>query len=89
MHVDGYTKGVLTLIALLLAVIAIRPLGTPQSVNAQAAGLVHGYLIPQAGEATPEGGKEFIDIRSGQDWYCDFKVCKLHGTFPLNQISDK
>jgi hypothetical protein len=84
MRIDLYTKTILTLITLLLAAIALKPLFQPQSVGAQG-GVGYNYLAPQAGDATPEGGKNFIDLRNGNSWICDFKGCKLEGRFPLEK----
>ena len=86
MRIDLYTKAILTIIALLLAVMLIRPITSPQHVAAQVSypGIAQGYmwLSPQA----VMGDKEFIDLRNGRAWDCDFKGCKFAGQYPFNQI---
>ena len=86
MRVDLYTKTILTIIALLLAVMVIHPITEPRSVAAQVSNpsIVQPYLwlSPQP----VMGSKEFIDLRNGKAWNCDFKGCKFAGQYPFNQI---
>ena len=84
MRIDLYTKAVLTVIALLLAAVAIRPMFQPQPTFAQS-GTSYAYLVPQAGDANMNGGKHFIDMRNGNLWMCDFKDCKVEGKFPFEK----
>jgi hypothetical protein len=63
MRIDWYTKGVLTVVAILLGVIALRPYVSPDAVaHAQAsfAGVV------------PMGNKDFFDARTGDIWMYDY-----------------
>jgi hypothetical protein len=62
MRIDRYTKAVLTVIALLLTVIALRPYVSPDAV-AQAQGTFTGVEF----SAGP-GGLNFFDTRSGEIW---------------------
>jgi hypothetical protein len=81
MRIDLYTKLLLTVIASALVVIAIRPLLHPEATSAQ--GISYAYLIPQAGDADTSGGKQFIDLRNGTSWICNFKGCRAEGRFTL------
>jgi hypothetical protein len=68
MRIDWYTKGVLTVIAVLLGVIALRPYVSPDAVHAQGsfAGLQYGGGGMNA---------EFFDTRTGEIWeYFNGKV---------------
>ncbi len=88
MRIDWYTKTVLTLVAVLLAMVALKPMFQPESVNAQmtvAGPPPYAYLAPQAGDATADGGKHFIDLRNGKLWMCDFKGCTVDGRYPLEK----
>ena len=68
---DWYGKCVLTLIAVLLAVIALRPIASPVVASAQSA---YGYLYIEPRTTTlrnPDGsqqlqGKVVIDLRNGK-----------------------
>lgn len=62
MRIDWSTKGVLTVIAVLLGVIAIRPYVSPDTV-ARAQGSFAGVQV--AGSA---GGPAFWDTRTGDIW---------------------
>jgi len=74
MRVGLYTKCVLTAIALLLGVIALRPVA--QSATAAAASGDYSYLYVEPGVTAirkPDGteqvqGKVFIDLRNGDVW---------------------
>jgi hypothetical protein len=71
--VDRYTKGVLTVIALLLAALALQPVIHPAVTSAQSG---YPYLYVEPGTATlrsPDGnrrveGKVVIDMRNGDIW---------------------
>lgn len=73
MRIDRYTKLVLTAIALLLGVIAFRPLVNPAPAHAQMRG---SELYIEGGVETlrsPDGsrqqmGKVVIDLRTGKIW---------------------
>jgi hypothetical protein len=56
-----------------------------ENVGAQG-GSAMTYLVPQAGDATRNGGKEFIDLRNGNLWECEFSGCKKTGQYPISQI---
>jgi hypothetical protein len=70
---DGYSKLLLTAIAVLLGIVAFRPLARPTPVQAQS-GDFHYYLEP--GVVTvrrPDGtqqveGKMVVDLRNGDVW---------------------
>jgi hypothetical protein len=74
MRVDLYSKCFLTAIAILLGVIALRPVAHPASVTAASAD--YSYLYVEPGVTTirkPDGttqvqGKVFIDMRNGDVW---------------------
>jgi len=85
MRVDLYTKMTLTLIVLLLAVIAVRPIVQPQPASAQGAeaGIPYGYLFPVSHVGDPDW--YFVDLRNGRLWECNFKRCGVSGTFPLEK----
>jgi len=61
MRIDLYTKMILTIIALLLAVIALNPILQPQSAMAQ--GNYSGIQFSYSG-----GNHAFFDTRSGDVW---------------------
>jgi hypothetical protein len=61
MRIDWYTKGVLTVIAVLLGVIALRPYVSPDAV-AHAQGSFAGVLLMSGG---------FFDTRTGDLWAYD------------------
>jgi hypothetical protein len=70
---DGYVKFLLTVIALLLGVVAFRPLARPASVRAQSD---FSYLYVEPGTTTlrrPDGtqqteGKMVVDMRTRDIW---------------------
>jgi len=64
MRIDWYTKGVLTVIAALLAVIALRPYVGPEVVQAQGA-----FAGVQFAEYS-NGSYGFFDARTGEIWGC-------------------
>ena len=76
MRIDLYTKAVLTTIALLLGVLALRPVVNPVSVQAQSDApslYIEPGIIPiQSPGGTPVGipqeGKMVIDLRTGDVW---------------------
>jgi len=61
MRIDYYTKTILTIIALLLAVIALKPLFQPQA--AMADGKYAGVQFSYSG-----GNHAFFDARTGDVW---------------------
>jgi hypothetical protein len=63
MRIDLYTKGVLTVIAVLLAVIAFRPYVSPDAV-VQAQGSFAGVQFSGA----PNNGFAFFDPKTGEIW---------------------
>jgi len=73
MHLDLYSKCVLTAIALLLAVIALRPVARPNVVSA-ASDYSYLYVEPRTTMLrNPDGtqqlqGKVVIDMRNGDIW---------------------
>jgi hypothetical protein len=72
MRTDVYMKTILTIIALLLAVIALKPLFQPQSARADG-----GYLGVQFSYSG--GNHAFFDTRSGDVWeYGDKGNFKQH-----------
>jgi len=78
MRIDLYTKTILTVIALLLAVIALKPIVQPQPAMAQ--GNFSGVQFSYSG-----GAHLFFDSRTGDIWDYDgngglrrhFKVTQL------------
>jgi hypothetical protein len=73
MRIDWYTKGVLTVIAVLLGLIALRPYVSPDAV-AHAQGPFAGVQFD-----APSGDPAFFDSRTGDYWLYrdDGKV--IHG----------
>ncbi len=73
MRPTTYTQAVLTMIAILLGVIALRPLANPISAQAQSE-RPYFYVEPRTTMLQkPDGstrvqGKMFIDLRSGDIW---------------------
>jgi hypothetical protein len=63
MRIDLYTKTVLTVIALLLAVIALKPVLQPQAVMAQ------GNLSGVQFAPDMSGGSWFFDTHTGDIWH--------------------
>jgi hypothetical protein len=69
MRIDWYTKGVLTVIAVLLGVIAIRPYVSPDAVQAQGS-----FAGVDYGGGLINRSPEFFDTRTGEIWiYFDAK----------------
>ena len=74
MRIDLYTKFVLTAIAVLLGVIALRPVVHPGPVSAAASDYSYMYVEPRVTAIRkPDGteqvqGKVFIDMRNGDVW---------------------
>lgn len=73
LQLGWYTKDVLTVIAALLAIIALRPLASPATASAASN---YGYLYIEPGATmlrNPDGsqqvqGKVVVDMRSGNIW---------------------
>jgi len=71
--IDGYTKTVVTLIAVLLGILALRPVAHPPSVEAQS-DRANYYVEPGINTLRrPDGtqqvtGKVVIDLRNGEVW---------------------
>ena len=63
MRIDWYTRGVLTVIAVLLGVIALRPYVSPDAV-AHAQGALTGVQVWYGDVASPK----FFDPRTGEIW---------------------
>jgi hypothetical protein len=90
-----YGKCVLTVIALLLAALVIRPMATPAAAAAQSSS---GYLYVEPGTTTlrnPDGsqqieGKVVIDMRNGNVWgfptmsSAPYPVDTLHSQPPVS-----
>jgi hypothetical protein len=72
MRIDLYTKTILTLIVLLLAVIALKPIFQPQPALGQ--GSLNGVQF-----CAIEGGLYAADMRTGDIW-----VYVTHPASPLN-----
>jgi hypothetical protein len=87
MRVDWYAKLMLTVIALLLAVVALRPFFTPLSVSAEAS-------VPSFQYTGGAGGFWAIETRTGRVWLFEdqgnghFKI-RPYAAIPLpgNQAS--
>ena len=86
MKVDTFTRVLLTIIAVALSVVAVRPLFSAPAVSAQTGGVRFGYLVPQGGMTHGNGGMEFIDMRSGNKYDCYQGGCRLEEHFALEQI---
>ncbi len=91
MNFDRFTKIVLIIIALLLAIVAGHPFLAPDSVQAQSSGA---QLYVEPGTTmlrSPDGsrqvlGKVVIDLRSGKVW--GFPTL-AEAPYPVNAISDE
>ena len=69
MHINLYTKVVLTVIALLLAVVALKPFIQPQSVAAQSRAAVVGQSsLAGVQFSSGEGYTTFFDTTTGDIW---------------------
>ena len=79
MRIDWYTKGVLTVIAVLLAVIALRPYVSPGAV-AHAQGSLAGVQIWYGDVASPK----FFDARTGDVW--GYSTGKLESKYRLTGV---
>jgi len=88
---DFYTKAVLTVIALFLGIVALRPVWSPQPVRAQTE---YSFLYIEPGVTAlrkPDGmtqveGKVVVDMRNGNIW--GFPT--LSGTpYPVDQTTAK
>jgi len=83
---ERFLKGaVISLLMLLSAFVGWNFPHQEQSVFAQS-DLKFSYLSVQAGDATPTGGKEVIDMRNGNVWICDFRKCTPKGHYPFESI---
>lgn len=73
----------------LLGVLFIS-LTRPTEASAQTAGAQFGYLQVSTGEKAIPGsigvGRGFIDMRTGDEWYCNYSKCLAAGRYPLEQI---
>ena len=93
---DLYTKCVLTVIAVLLAVIALRPIASPPAVSAESN---YGYLFIEPQTTTLRSpdrsqqqveGKVVIDMRNGNVWgfptlsSAPYPVDTLHSEPPVS-----
>ena len=79
MRIDWYTKGVLTVIAVLLGVIALRPYVSPDTV-AHAQGSLTGVQVWYGDVASPK----FFDARTGQVW--GYSSGKLEAKYQLTGV---
>jgi hypothetical protein len=73
MRIDNYTRVVLTAIALLLAVIAFRPIANPTSAAAQSIGqdlyVEPGVYMLRAPDGMKQQlGKVMVDLHTGNIW---------------------
>lgn len=74
MRVDLYTKCVLSVIAILFGVIALRPVAHPRAVAAASSDYSYLYVEPRVTAIRrPDGGEQvqgkvFIDLRNGDVW---------------------
>jgi sugar lactone lactonase YvrE len=80
MHIDLFTKTILTLIALLLAVVAIRPMAQPTGVAAQGSGFAG---VQFSGDSTNLWA---IDTKTGQFWVYDIQSKRLVGNGKVAQL---
>ena len=78
MRIDWYTKGVLTVIAVLLGVIAIRAYVSPEVVQAQ--GSLSGVQVWYGDVASPK----FFDPRTGEVW--GYSGGKLEAKYRLSGV---
>ena len=86
MKVDNFTRILLTIIAVALSVIAIRPFFPTPTVSAQSNGVKYGYLAPLAVRGDDGMAERFLDYRTGSVWECSFSICSLNGRYPVEQI---
>ncbi len=91
MKIDLYARAMLTLIAVFLGIIALRPLFAPQAVQAQTEPR-HLYFEPGTHTLRAPGnvrqvlGKVAIDLRSGNVW--GFPTLTQE-PYPVDTTSDK
>jgi hypothetical protein len=71
MRIDWYTKGVLTVIAVLLGVIALRPYVSPEAVHAQGS-----FAGLQFSGRTND--YQFFDSRTGDIWWYNIDSAPEH-----------
>ena len=86
MKIDNFSRILLTIIAVALSVIALRPFISAPTVSAQSGGARFGYLIPDMGISHEDGGKNFIDMRNGNYIDCYKGSCKVVEHYALDQI---
>ena len=79
MRIDLYTKAILTIIALLLAVIALKPLFQPQPAMAQ------GNFSSVQFSSSP-GGLKFFDTRTGEIWLYQENGGQMYQHFKITQL---
>jgi hypothetical protein len=77
MRIDLYTKIILTVIALLLAVIALTPLVQPQPAMAQGS---------FSGVQFAGGSLSFFDTRTGDIWQYGYAYGEVMGHFKVIQL---
>jgi hypothetical protein len=76
-------------IGLVVVIVVLAYLaGRNSSISVQADGGKYSYLAVQAGDATPQGGKEVVDMRNGNLWICTYQRCTMKGPMPFDQIMD-
>jgi hypothetical protein len=87
MKPDLYTKAVLTVIALLLALIACKPLLSPET-TASAQGALAGV---QFSTFVAEGNRTFafFDSRTGEAWFYDGGDLKPNISVRLTKLGDR
>ena len=86
MKIDNLSRILLTIIAMALSVIALRPFISAPVVSAQSSGARFGYLIPEMGTSHQDGGKNFTDMRNGNLIDCYKGSCKVVDHYALDQI---
>ncbi len=92
MKIDFYARAMLTLIAVFLGIIALRPLFAPQTARAQSEGRDHLYFEPGTHMLRAPGnirqvlGKVAIDLRTGNVW--GFPTL-TQAPYPVDTTSDK
>jgi hypothetical protein len=90
-RLDLYTKSVLTIIAVLLATLSLRPLSQPPPVHAQQSDNQHLYFEPGTTILrNPDGsgeqqGKVVIDRRTGDIWGFPTRTSAPYPVVPYNK----
>jgi hypothetical protein len=80
MRIDLYTKTILTIIALLLAVMTLKPIIQPASASAQAS--LSGVQF-----TTASGGFNAFDTRNGDVWLYSYNA-GVYGAKYLGRIAE-